>query len=70
MKDRPKRSRGKRGKDGTLSRKNSRMVKTNLNHMPSIGTLEHSKRSGDQDTLRIPLRDAAQLNADDSDPNI
>ena len=57
MKERPKHSRGRK-KDGTLSRKNSKLVKTNMNHIPSqAGTLEQKlfpkgSKSRDQETLK------------------
>ena len=73
MKERPKYSRGRK-KDGTLSRKNSKLVKTNMNHIPSQpGTLEQKlipkgSKAGDQETLK---RDAHTfLNMDDSDGNM
>ena len=73
MKERPKHSRGRK-KDGTLSRKNSKLVKTNMNHIPSQpGTLEQKlipkgSKAGDQETLK---RDAHTfLNMDDSDGNM
>ena len=63
MKERPKRRKGR-----TPSRKDSKTLKINMNHIPATGrqSLNNPKpKGGDQDTLR---KEAASLmNTDDSD---
>ena len=68
MKDRPKHSRRRKKENGTLSRKSSKLVKSNMNHVPSMSHQGTMKKGGDQGTMR---RDAAAslLNTDESDGN-